>query len=124
MYEDSFITAYRSSRNGANYFVKHPLVRNFLYSDGVQECANSGCYWLLDIFATELPQLFERHESVFCVVKVTVTDHAMRAVGEFHDGEQFPWIKKLSYADLPDGEWVFYIAQEGDRFMCILPSEY
>lgn len=28
-------------------------------------------------------------------------------------------------SDLPEGEWSFYIADNGDRtFTCILPSEY
>ena len=69
---EKFTKAYGESRNGANHFVRHPLARNFAYSDGVQECAECGLYWLLDILATELPAYFKRNEDVSnqCIVKV------------------------------------------------------
>ena len=52
----AFHKAYNEGRNGANHFVYHPFVSHFQYSDGVQECAATGMYWLLDTAATELPR--------------------------------------------------------------------
>ena len=52
-------------RNGANFFVRHPLCRNVLYSDGVQEVAETGYYWLLGILATELPPCLQKEQGGF-----------------------------------------------------------
>ena len=35
MNTQAFLAAYRESRNGANHFVRHPLVRSFIYSNGI-----------------------------------------------------------------------------------------
>lgn len=41
-------------RNGCNAYIRHPLVKKFIYTDGVQEMAKlCGAYWLLGIIATE-----------------------------------------------------------------------
>ena len=126
MNTQAFIAAYRESRNGANHFVRHPLVRSFIYSDGVQQCAEAGGYWLLDILATELPQQFKLHpDGYLCIVKVTVRDQSATIVGEFQDGDPDPYRRKVDYTDLPEGEWMFYLSDDGDgSITCILPKEW
>lgn len=125
MNEAQFKAAYNESRNGANGFIRHPLVKSFHYSDGVQECAEAGCYWLLDVLATEIRvKDFVAHESVMCIVKITVKDGTGRIVGEFYDDDPSAYTKSMN-TDLPDGEWVFYLSDDGDNIVrCILPSEY
>lgn len=126
MNSESFIQAYNESRNGASRFLRHPLARIFIYSDGVKECAEAGCYWLLDILSTELPGAFKkREESYLCIVAVKVTNQSAEITGEFHEDDPDPYKKQIPYTDLPEGEWLFYVSLEDDgSLMCILPTEY
>lgn len=122
----AFISAYNESRNGTDGFHFNPLYRNFLYSDGVKACAEAGCYWLLDILGTELTRpMFKNRDSVMCIVKVKVADQRASITGEFEDGDPRPYKRKVDYTDLPEGNWVFYVSDDGDgKLRCILPKEY
>lgn len=125
MNTEKFIAAYNEPRNGANRLIRHPLVRPFLYSDGVQECAAAGAYWLLDVLATEMPGWIRETAVGMAVVNVSVKDSEALITSERWDGDEDGYRRHVTYTDLPDGEWVFYISDNGDRtFTCILPSEY
>ena len=126
MNTEAFINAYNESRNGTDQFHFNPLYRNFLYSDGVKACAEAGCYWLLDILGTELTRsMFETHDSFMCFVSVKVADQRASITGEFEDGDQRPYKREVEYTDLPEGNWVFYVSDDGDgKLRCILPKEY
>ena len=126
MNTEVFISAYNESRNGTDGFHFNLLYRNFLYSDGVKQCAEAGCYWLLDILGTELTRsMFKTRDSVMCIVYVKVTDQSATITGEFGDGDQRPYKRGVAYTDLPEGEWVFYVSDDGDgKLRCILPKEY
>lgn len=125
MNTEAFIKAYKESRNGAYFFERHPLVRSFLSSDGVKECAEAGCYWLLDILATAIqPNQFKQKQSTFCIVQVVVKDQKCEITGEFFEDDPTPYKKQITYTDLPEGAWKFYLALEDGRVICILPSEY
>ena len=128
MDKQKFIEAYNESRNGTDGFVRHPLVRKFAYSLGVQECAEAGCYWLLDVLATELPAEMRKHkdESNRAIVKVHVSDSQGRIVAEIED-DWVIWSKDIEWTDLPDGEWNFMVSDEGyteSPYRMILLSEY
>lgn len=127
MNNEQFIQAYQEIRNGTDYFYVNPLYKNFLYSGGVKECAEAGCYWLLDILGTELTEeSFTEKQSYLCIVKVTSNpDRSLNIVGEFYDGDPLPYTKYLSFSDLPQGTWTFYVSDDGDgKIRCILPTEY
>jgi len=122
----AFKTAYGASRNGCNFKVRHPLARQFVYSDGVKECAEAGCYWLLDIVGTEVVDAMRNHARVFdgmaflyVVVKGDKADLSLVR----DDGEKPKWARHIEFTDMPEGKWVFYLADEGNVFM-YLPSEY
>ncbi len=123
---EAFKAAYAASRNGTNHFVRHPLVRVFHYSDGVQECAKAGCYWLLDILATELPKFMaKRPDQYICVVVVTAAGGTAEILGELEDGDTKPYKRHIEITDMPDGKWTFYVTDDGDGvYRCILPTEY
>lgn len=128
MNTEQFLAAYQQSRNGCDHFIRHPLVRSFAYSDGVASCAEAGCYWLLDILATELPTEFKKNAATSnsCSVKVAVAGGKATLTGEFVDGV-VGWRKAIEWTDLPEGEWVFYVTDEGGgdtRYRCILLTEY
>lgn len=120
---DRFTAAYNESRNGANCFYRHPLVRRFQYSDGVQECAEAGCYWLLDILATELPGVMRRHQESHGYIVVRVADGKATIAFEATEGRPL-WTKAIPHTDMPAGDWTFEVSDEGHRFALILISEH
>jgi hypothetical protein len=128
MDKDKFTAVYSEGRNGTDGFTRHRVERGFAYSDGVAELAQLGCYWLLDILATELPAAFKRNEHVsnMCIVKVCVADRKAKITGEFTNGA-VAWKKALKYTDMPSGVWTFYVADDKTPptpYRMILPSEY
>ena len=123
--KEAFIKAYKEPRNGTYFFERHPLVRSFISSDGVKECADAGCYWLLDILATEIQaRHFQDKDSIFCVVRVEVKNQKCEITGEFFEDDPTPYTKQIPYTDLPEGTWNFYLYYGDDKVICYLPSEY
>lgn len=121
---EQFNAAYKEFRNGANFLIRHPLSPAFAYSDGVKDCAEAGCYWFLDILATELPAAFrERPEQYMCTVYLKANNNSAVIVGEFTDDDPNPYRRVIDYTDMPDGVWMFYVCKDGGLTM-ILPSEY
>ena len=100
-------------------------MRSFIFSDGVKECAEAGCYWLLDILATEVQaNQFKEKQSNLCILQVIVKDQQCEITGEFFDGDSSPYSKRVPFTDLPEGTWNFYLSYEDDKVICYLPSEY
>lgn len=120
--------AINESRNGANFFVRHPLCRSVAYSDGVQEVGEAGAYWLIDKIASELPEKFKLNSDVssFCVIQVRVDQSRAQITAEFEDGV-IAWKRVVEWTDLPDGVITLYMAdaQEGTwPYRIILPTEW
>lgn len=127
MDNEKFLAAYNASRNGCGSFIRHPLVRIFAYSDGVQECATAGMYWLLDILATETPKVIRKAEESLASVLVTVKSGKADITLSGYGDAPLPWKKRIGWTDMPDGEFNFLISDEmmGDTpFRMILVSEY
>jgi len=128
MQTDKFLSILAESRNGANHFFRSPLYPKFLYSDGVQALAETGCYWLLDILGTELPAVFKTknpHHSMLGIVTVNASGGRATLTMGLEDGLPVQWSKDIDITDLPDKEWNLYVSDNGDgTFSCILPSEY
>lgn len=124
--EDKFIQAYVASRNGTDNFYFNRLYPKFFYSDGVKECAEAGCYWLVDTLGTELPAEFKKRSDYSCSISVVVDEDAQCTItGSFFDGDPDPYIKHIEYTDMPQGTWNFYVTvEEGGIFRCILLTEY
>ena len=120
---DKFTCAYKESRNGTDGFTRS-FVRSFLLSDGVKECADAGCHWLTDIAATELPKALRKTaESLGCLL-VTVKNKKAKLILT-GSGDVKLWAKDVSYTDMPEGGWMFYVADDGDGTVkMILPTEY
>lgn len=125
MDEAKFKAAYEESRNGANHFVRHPLVRGFLYSDGVEQIAEAGCYWLLDIIATECPHSLRRAGEVNAMVRVTVGKDHQALIDMTVAGDARPvWTRHINVTDMPPGQWLFELADEGHGCVLILLTEH
>lgn len=125
MNTELFLKTYNESRNGVNHWVRNPLYRKFLLSDGVYDLAETGCHWLMDILGTELPGVYSQNpDSNFMVIKVKVKDSKASIEGSFTDDTQ-EYTRKVDYTDLPDGEWVFYVDRvDAVSLICFLPKEY
>ena len=128
MNTEKFKEIYAESRNGANSFYRHPLCRNVAFSAGVQDLADTGCHWLIDILVSELPAVFVKNEDVSnrCIVTVSVGHSKAVIRAEFQD-DVVAWTRKVDYTDMPDGEWSFFVADEyggPSRYRLILLTEY
>lgn len=122
-----FQAAYSESRNGANKMFRHPLARNFIYSDGVQECAQAGLYWLLDIIATEGVQHMKAQGELgdFMVIYFSVDEGSRATIkGSLSDADPVSWQRVVGYTDCGPGQWTFYMAFDGQHYSLILPKEY
>ena len=124
MNTEKFIETYNLSRNGANGFLFNPLYRQLHYSDGLRDLAETGCYWLLDIIGTECLKPLRAANTGMAIVEVTVKDG--RAELALTEGDEQPplWKRSIEWTDMPEGTWLFYLADEGERFSLILPTEY
>ncbi len=122
----AFTQTYNKSRNGANFLVRHPLAPRFKFSDGVQDLAGVGCFWLLDILATEMVDHFRyRPDDVLILVKVVVKDDEALITASARDDDPAGWRREITFTDMPEGEWSFIVGQdEPGRFTMILPAEY
>jgi hypothetical protein len=107
-----------SLHTGSEQLYRHALQKNCLYTEGVQYFAeNAGCYWFLDILATEVFMLQARSE--FLAIELNVADG--KAVILVTDGNgQKLWSRRIPFTDAPSGVWSFYLSNS----VCLLPSEY
>lgn len=124
----AFKSAYEACRNGTESYHRNPLYPNFIYSDGVKECAEAGCYWLLDKLGTELPAVFDKNEDMSSLlVEVDVAEDSTAVIrGTWEDGEPPVYQAEMEFTDLPVGQWQFFVARDYKplRLICILLSEY
>jgi hypothetical protein len=103
---------------GTETWYRHPLNRYLLYTEGVQFFAEkAGCYWLLDIVATELFRL--QVAEPFLHVKLIVDDGEADIVVDDGDGSAV-FRRHIQFTDAPPGDWRFYLTDN----VVLLPSEY
>jgi hypothetical protein len=103
---------------GTENYYKHPLVQQFLYTDGVKYfCDKAQAYWFLDIVATEYLPLLKTEEFLTVLLEVhsgsatiTVTD------GDYRNLKS----KRIEFTDCPEDQYLFFLT--GSVFM--LSSEY
>lgn len=124
MDNNAFKKAYEESRNGCNGFYRHPMAKRFHYSDGVQECAEAGCHWLVDIAATELPKAMRDAKVNRSMFEVTVKNGKAHLRLTAEDAAPPIWKRSIEYTDMPEGEYVFELVDEGERVAMILLTEH
>ena len=128
------------SRNGMNQAIRYsPLFPRFIISDGVQELVEAaGCYWLLDILASELePKLLEainEGEVQGVIVEIKVALDASCVLVATHDDAGLPfWQRSIDYTDFPAGDWTLFeigaldwdtTTEQANNIIAILLSEH
>ena len=106
---------------GSEHWYRHAMVRDVLYTDGVQYVAETaGAYWLIDeiAFAQRFDKLLAAEE--FQSWKLTVNaDHTATLTCEDGDGSVV-FIKPIEYTDFPLEEITMFFINN----TILLPSEY
>ncbi|CAD6880651.1 hypothetical protein [Methylomonas albis] len=117
-----------SQFTGTELWYRHSLNKRMLYTDGIRYFAKNGgeigAYWLLDKTALEICPLLDRTNQAFDVVSVIVNlDHSADII--VTDGNEEPLLRlDINFTDLQNGEWRFYLIEDGDHRVMLLPSEY
>ena len=130
MDNEAFTKAYfDSSRNGVSQFFHNKWLPKLVYSDGVQECAATGCYWLLDIVGTEVISVMKDDDRLGLFRIVVNSDSTATMMLELEDDAPAAWTRFIEFTDMPEGVWSFYVQlnvqdDRSYRYVMILPTEY
>jgi hypothetical protein len=106
---------------GSTHFYRHGLVREVLYTEGVEYVAETaGAYWLLDEIAWAQRYVIPVKAEDFQVweLKVEANQRATLTCGD-GDGREL-WAKRIEWTDFPEPGIRFYYA----NWVIHLPSEY
>ena len=103
---------------GTENWHRHGINRQMLLTDGVKYFAETaGCYWFLDIVATEVMRFHPMKP--FLVIDLDVEDG--KADISVSDGNDLGlWHRHIHFTDAPQGQWRFYLADN----VLLLPGEY
>ena len=106
---------------GTEYWYRHPLVRNILYTDGAKYVADhAGAYWLLDEIAfAQLGNPAVAAEA-FQLWKLTVNPDATGILSCEDGNGNAVFTKTISFTDFPLPEIKLYCTGN----VILLPSEY
>lgn len=117
-----FEEIFNESRNGCSGYFRHWAVRNFVYTDGVKDLADTGVHWLLDIIATEVAQKVP--VGPVGVITCIVDDSGAAITLSLEDDAPAVWARKIDFTDMPIGKWAFIIQNDGTNVVMILTTEY
>ena len=107
-----------SQFTGTEQWYRHGINRRMLFTDGVKYFAEqAGCYWFLDIIATEVFSLLR--EQPFLVITMDVDDGEADIFVDDGNGNVV-WKRHINFTDAPDGDWRFYLTDN----VLMVPSEY
>lgn len=106
---------------GSEHWFRHSLIRNVLYTDGVQYVAEAaGAYWLVDeiAFAQSVPAIAAEE---FQHWKLAVDTARSNAVLTCDDGDgRIVFRKEIAFTDFPLDEIRFFYTDN----TILLPTEY
>lgn len=100
------------------YWKTNIFTPSLKHTDGVQYFADEGgCYWFLDIVASEFYPLLKKEP--FISIYLMVFDGKAKITAQ--DGNlDILKTKKINYTDCPNGEYSFYLTDD----VLMLTSEY
>jgi hypothetical protein len=106
-----------------------PKDQQMLLTDGAHyfaENCGGGAYWLMDIIQTEVVPLLTE-ENYFIVIKMDVLQGENNKVATIvaDDGnDNLLWSRDIGFTDADIGTWKFYLIDNGQQKVLMLPSEY
>ncbi|NOU22268.1 MAG: helicase [Methyloglobulus sp.] len=108
--------------HGTDQWYRHMLVRDMLYTDGVQCFAENGgsqgAYWFIDIIATEYWRLLTKQP--FMVIVLSVSDNSTAVITVDDGNGRIITTKQIHYTDMQPGDWKFFLTDN----VLLLPGEY
>lgn len=123
---------------GTETWYRHPFNRRLLYTDGAKYFVeHAKAYWFLDLIAIganghrpPVPNAIP-NKNDFGIVLLTSTG-AEGHVEIYSDSEEDGTYSKdkrlfrerLEFTDCPEGVWKFFLIDDGEHTVLLLPSEY
>lgn len=122
---------------GTETYRRHPLNPRVLHTDGVEHFAYAaGAYWFIDAIALGIygrpgpvPQAIPNKDSFGVVLLRSAGGKGSIEVRSDYDedddscGDRL-WYEHLEFTDCPEGTWRFYLIDDGEHAVLLLPSEY
>lgn len=123
--------------HGTEKWRRHPLNPRVLHTDGVEHFAYAaGAYWFIDAIALgvygrtgPVPQAIPNKDSFGVVLLKSAGGKGSIEVRSDYDedddscGERL-WYEDLEFTDCPEGAWRFYLIDDGEHTVLLVPSEY
>lgn len=131
------LSADLSQFHGTQQWFRHPLNRRLLHTEGVQYFADQAhAHWFIDAIALGIggekgpvPDVVPGKDH-FAVVLLESRGNAgwIELLSDYDEnddsvGDQL-WFKTLDYTDCPEGIWKFYLVDDGEHTVLMLPGEY
>lgn len=130
MKQAEFLRAFAIDRSKSISASRHPFCPWFLLSVGMRELANTGCWWLIDLCAIELPQIIKQKNLPSALLKLESKD-GLAKLSMWESETICVWERNVGCTDLPDGLFTFFITRETSlgsqselMFRLILSNEF
>lgn len=122
---------------GTEKWHRHPLNPRVLHTDGVEHFAyKARAYWFIDAIALGIygqpgpvPQAIPKKDSFGVVLLKSAGGKGSIEVRSDYDendescGKRL-WFEALEFTDAPEGTWKFYLIDDGEHTVLLLPGEY
>jgi hypothetical protein len=113
---------------GTEQWYRHAINRNLIYTDGVKFFAenggNHGAYWFLDKVACEITPLLKRRKEAFACITLQVNNQEEAIIIVTDGNETSLATYDIHYTDMQEGDWKFYLVDDGTHITLLLPHEY
>ncbi len=123
--------------HGTETWRRHPLNKKLLHTDGVEYFAEqAGAYWFIDAIALgvygnpgPIPAAIP-DQGRFGVVLLDVKDRkaTIQVRSDYDENDDtcgdVLWETPIEFTDAPDGLWKFYLVDDGEHSVLMVPGEY
>lgn len=123
--------------HGTEKWRRHLLNPRVLHTDGVEHFAYAaGAYWFIDAIALgvygrpgPVPAIVPRLSSFGIVLLKSAGGRGSIEVRSDYDEDDATcgstlWHEYLEFTDCPEGTWRFYLIDDGEHTVLLVPSEY
>lgn len=124
MTKEEILNAMNNHYGTERWYRYSPLFPNVLLTEGARFIAEScGAYWLMDVICSHLRSVKGR----FAVATLTVKNSKakFKLVPDIPcDAQEIYAKQNITYTDFPFDEIKFYVVNDGESWVVMLPSEY
>lgn len=108
---------------GTEQWYRHPLNQSMIFTDGVRHLMEkgahgSGCFWFIDIVATEGMALHKKEP--FVTVELDVHENETADLRMTDGNGKILLARRVNYTDMEQGTWTVWLVNN----TALLPSEY